>query len=91
MLGRASNHNVRYVKFLMQIQDFGCGIPKDKLDSLFINFGNLEEHRKSNPQGRGLGLSICKLLVERMGGSVSVESVEGVGSKFNLIFNADTY
>jgi hypothetical protein len=35
-------------------------------------------------------LSICKLIVERMGGSVSVESEEGVGSKFNLIFNADT-
>jgi signal transduction histidine kinase len=73
------------------VKEFGCGIPADKLDSLFINFGSLEEHRKVNPQGRGLGLSICKLIVERMGGSVGVESEEGVGSKFNLIFNADTF
>ena len=35
-----------YVKFELGIQDFGCGIPKDKLDTLFINFNNLEQHRK---------------------------------------------
>ena len=48
----------------MAIQDFGCGIPADKLNGLFINFNNLEEHRKTNPTGRGLGLSICKSIVE---------------------------
>ncbi len=54
----------------MAIQDFGCGIPQDKLDSIFMNFNNLEEHRKNNPSGRGLGLSICKMIVESMGGTV---------------------
>ena len=52
------------MEFMLSIQDFGIGIPADKLDNLFINFGNLEEHQKTNPQGRGLGLSICKLIVE---------------------------
>jgi hypothetical protein len=33
-----------YIKFVLTIQDFGCGIPADKLDSIFINFGNLSEH-----------------------------------------------
>ena len=53
-----------YVKFELSIQDFGCGISAEKLKSLFINFNNLEEHRKTNPSGRGLGLSICKSIVE---------------------------
>lgn len=75
-----------YVKFELGIQDFGCGIPKDKLDSLFINFNNLEQHHKKNPAGRGLGLSICKMIVESMGGTVKVQSEEGKGSIFSIIF-----
>ena len=71
---------------MLSVQDFGCGIPEDKLDSIFINFGNLAEHKNANPTGRGLGLSICKSIVEQMGGSVSVESKVGVGSSFNLTF-----
>lgn len=71
---------------MLTVQDFGCGIPEDKLDSIFINFGNLVEHQNANPTGRGLGLSICKSIVEQMGGSVNVESEVGVGSSFNLIF-----
>ena len=55
---------------MITVQDFGCGIPSDKLDSIFVNFGNLEEHRQANPAGRGLGLSICKAIVEQMSGNI---------------------
>ena len=75
-----------YMEFMLSIQDFGVGIPQDKLNSIFINFGNLEEHRKSNPSGRGLGLSICKSIVEQMGGKVIVESELGKGSIFSMTF-----
>ena len=75
-----------YIKFELGIQDFGCGIPPDKLDDLFINFNNLEQHRKKNPSGRGLGLSICKMIVESMGGTVKVQSEVGKGSIFSIIF-----
>jgi signal transduction histidine kinase len=75
-----------YIKFVLKIQDFGCGIPPDKLKNLFINFGNLEEHRQTNPAVQGLGLSICKSIIEQMGGSVEVESILGQGSSFNLTF-----
>jgi signal transduction histidine kinase len=47
----------------------------------------LEEHRKTNPSGRGLGLSICKLIVEQMGGEVKVSSVVNEGSIFSIIFS----
>ena len=56
------------------------------MDGLFINFNNLEEHRKTNPSGRGLGLSICKSIVEQMGGTVNVKSVVGEGSIFSILF-----
>jgi signal transduction histidine kinase len=56
-----------------------------------MNFGNLEEHRSANPAGRGLGLSICKSIVEQMGGSITVESAEGEGTKFNLTFKVASY
>jgi len=82
----SSNLNNCFLKFVLQVQDFGCGIPASKLDSIFVNFGNLVEHQNVNPSGRGLGLSICKLIIEKMGGSVTVESQEGVGSTFNLTF-----
>lgn len=37
-----------YINFQLSIQDFGAGIPSDKLDKLFINFGNLNEHLQQN-------------------------------------------
>ena len=47
-----------------------------------MNFAKLDEHSKMNAQGTGLGLSICKQMIEKMGGSVTVDSIEGVGSSF---------
>lgn len=64
----------KYINFEIRIKDSGCGISKENLGKLFLNFGRLEEHQKSNERGTGLGLSICKSLLEKMGGSVLVES-----------------
>jgi signal transduction histidine kinase len=47
-----------------------------------MNFAKLDEHSKINAQGTGLGLSICKQMIEKMGGSVTVDSIEGVGTTF---------
>ena len=60
------------------------GIKRENLDKLFMNFAKLDEHSKMNAQGTGLGLSICKQIIEKMGGSVSVDSIEGVGTTFTI-------
>jgi len=72
----------------MEIRDYGCGISAENLKGLFVNFSALAEHREANPSGRGIGLSICKSIVEQMGGSVSAESTVGLGTSFILTFQA---
>ena len=60
------------------VEDTGCGIPKDELDNIFARFVQLSDFE----QGVGLGLAICKGLVLKMGGNISVISEEGFGSTF---------
>jgi PAS domain S-box-containing protein len=64
------------------VQDTGIGIPTDKLNDLFHSFSQLHPTINRKYGGTGLGLMICKRLVEMMGGEISVESTEGVGSAF---------
>lgn len=86
---RSSNSSVidqqeQYIKFNLEISDTGCGIKKENLDKLFMDFGKLDEHSKINAQGTGLGLSICKKMIEKMGGKVTVDSIENVGTTFTV-------
>lgn len=60
------------------VTDTGCGIAQDKLDTIFESFR--ESDNKNS--GTGLGLSITKKYIESMGGTISVESELGIGSKF---------
>lgn len=67
------------------VEDSGIGIAAEKLNVIFDPFiqGSAESTRKFG--GTGLGLSIVRDLVELQGGSVSVESAEGIGSAFTVI------
>lgn len=56
------------------------------LQNLFINFRTLEGKDHKQLQGRGLSLSIGKTILEKMGGSVNVTSVQGKGSTFTMNF-----
>ncbi len=64
------------------VKDNGVGISKEKVAIIFDRFMQLGESSLQNQGGVGLGLSICKGLVELMGGNIWVESEEGVGSVF---------
>ena len=66
---------------LFSVVDTGKGIPADRQSSVFKPFERLSEDTNVS-QGAGLGLSICKIIVESHGGNIGVESEPGKGSKF---------
>ncbi len=68
------------------VEDTGAGIPKDKHDLIFESFSQADTSTTRKFGGTGLGLTICRKLVNAMGGKIWVESEDGKGSKF--IFTA---
>ncbi|MBO6544496.1 MAG: response regulator [Alphaproteobacteria bacterium] len=70
------------VSLHIEIEDTGIGIPEDKIDHIFEKFEQADTSRARRYEGTGLGLAISKELVELMGGTIGVRSVDGRGSVF---------
>jgi signal transduction histidine kinase len=64
----------------LEVQDTGIGIPAEERERLFSEFFRASNARRLAETGTGLGLAIVKNTVEQCGGSVAVESEEGVGT-----------
>lgn len=62
--------------------DHGRGIPKEKLEAIFDRFEQVKTSDASGGAGAGLGLSICKSIVQEHGGEIGVEAVESGGACF---------
>jgi signal transduction histidine kinase len=73
-----------YVK--ISVIDSGVGIPRKDLTRVFERFFQVESHMTRRHGGMGLGLSVAKMMVEMHGGRIGVESVEGEGSNFTILF-----
>ena len=68
------------------VKDTGSGIAKEDLNHIFETY--VSRDAETNKNGYGLGLPLCKIIVEKMGGTISVQSEQGVGStfRFNMPF-----
>lgn len=74
-------HEVNCYKFI--VEDQGIGLDQNQLDRIFLVFQRLNP--RSEYEGSGIGLSICKKIVERCGGSIHAES-EGINQGCRLVF-----
>jgi len=84
--GRISLHVSRYDDFIrFEVLDTGQGIPKENFNSIFSKFYQVDSSMTRKIGGSGLGLSICKGLVEGMGGKIGFNSELGKGSIFAFI------
>ena len=77
-VGCSVNQNKNLIFY---VEDSGLGISLKEQKKVFERFYKTDNFS----QGGGLGLSICKVIVERMGGEISVQSVHGEGSKFTVV------
>lgn len=71
---------------LIKVIDTGIGIPKESLNLIFEEFRQVSEGPSRGFEGTGLGLTITKKFVEKMNGTVEVESEMGKGSTFTIRF-----
>jgi len=72
---------------IFYVKDNGSGIPKDKQENLFKKFYQIDTSLKRSHGGTGLGLVICKGIVEALGGTMWLESEVGQGTTFWFSIN----
>lgn len=70
--------------YIVRVKDTGIGIKKEDINKIFDRFYRADKSRKREVGGAGLGLSICKWIIESHGGYIKVESEYGKGSVFSI-------
>lgn len=71
---------------VINIRDFGPGIPAEELPHVFEPFYRIDKSRSKSTGGYGLGLSLCKTIMEAHGGKIEIQSSSEKGTKVSLFF-----
>jgi two-component system, sensor histidine kinase and response regulator len=74
-------------EWVLLVRDNGIGIPAENSDQIFVIFQRL--HTRAEYPGNGIGLSICKRIIERHGGKIWVDSKQGNGATFSFTLSAE--
>jgi len=77
-------------ELVVSVADQGIGIPAEEFDKVFDRMYRIEQRLSQDPGGMGLGLALCKALVEGHGGRIWVESEVGRGSTFSFSLPIET-
>lgn len=71
-----------YVRVYLKVKDTGIGMLPEFKDKIFESFSREDNARVHHTEGSGLGMAISKYIVDAMGGTIEVESEQGVGTEF---------
>ena len=74
---------------VITVSDTGIGIPPEDLDRVFERFYRTDKSRSKETGGAGLGLSIVKHAVSYLGGRISLDSAQGIGTTFKVYLPKD--
>ncbi len=78
-----------YVRILLQVKDTGMGMSEEFKAKVFDSFTREDNTRIHRTEGTGLGMAITKYIVDAMGGTIEVESQQGVGTEFNVTLDME--
>lgn len=81
---RKKTQHTKGVELEFTVTDSGIGIAPDNLQSMFTPFTQADSSTSRRAGGTGLGLTICRYLIDQMGGKLTATSEEGVGSRFTF-------
>ncbi len=73
------------INLVITIKDTGIGMEEESLEKLFTNYNQVDAGRKRREGGIGLGLAISRALVQKMGGTITVQSKLGKGSRVQFV------
>jgi len=90
LMGNVTNSDENHTTLEFEVKDSGIGMSPEQISKIFEPFLQADESITRRFGGTGLGLSITQNFIELMGGTLSVESTVGVGSKFSFELTFDT-
>ncbi len=85
----AVSENPSKIRYIFSCEDTGIGMSEEYLPHIYEEFSREHTSTENKVPGTGLGLSIIKSMIELMGGSIQVESKQGIGTKFTVDLSFD--